>query len=130
MTERKQEEALDKERFVHLTTRGRKSGQPRTVELLFAYEDGEIYLMARAGEGAGTQWYRNLQADGSATAEIGGFVWKVEAQPVGDEASALEKARALFRQKYGAEAVHSMYESTPRLPVKLRLLENTDSPAS
>jgi deazaflavin-dependent oxidoreductase (nitroreductase family) len=128
MTERNQKEALERERFVHLTTRGRKSGQPRTVELLFAYEDGELYLMARAGDGAGTQWYRNLRADGSATAEIGGFVWKVQAQPVGDEASALEKARLLFRQKYGEEAVHSMYESTSRLPVKLRVLESASSP--
>lgn len=130
MTEENRKEALEKERFIHLTTRGRKSGQPQTVELLFAYQDGEIYLMARAGDGAGTQWYRNLQADGSATAEIGGFVWKVEAQPVEDEAGTLERARALFREKYGEDAVRSMYEGTPRLPVRLRVLETADSAAS
>jgi deazaflavin-dependent oxidoreductase (nitroreductase family) len=49
----------DKEIFVgELTTVGRKTGAPRTVELRFVYTDGKFY--ASSGRVAGKHWCQNL----------------------------------------------------------------------
>lgn len=47
--------------FLHLTTTGRRSGQPREVELWFTRRGGHDYVIAEEGERA--HWVRNLLAD-------------------------------------------------------------------
>ena len=52
----------------YLTTRGRRTGRPHTVEIWFAVADDVIYLLS--GSGGKSDWCRNLAADSSATFRI------------------------------------------------------------
>ncbi len=60
------------ERFCYLTTTGRRSGEPRRIEIWFAAglaPSATIYLLAGARERAG--WVRNLVATPRVAVEIG-----------------------------------------------------------
>ncbi|HUK50974.1 MAG TPA: nitroreductase family deazaflavin-dependent oxidoreductase [Terriglobales bacterium] len=50
-------DSLKKEHFIYLTTTGRKSGKPHTVELWFASQGNRIFL---SHEGQETDWIKNL----------------------------------------------------------------------
>jgi deazaflavin-dependent oxidoreductase (nitroreductase family) len=54
-----------------LTTRGRKSGEPRTTPLLFM-QDGENYVVIASygGSDEDPQWWRNLVADPHAEVQV------------------------------------------------------------
>jgi proline iminopeptidase len=55
-----------------LTTRGRRSGLPRTVALAYAELDGSIYVVGGDhGAAAHPHWFENLRADPSVQVEIG-----------------------------------------------------------
>ena len=56
------------EKHIHLTTKGRKTGNPHTVELLFAVAGEKIYL---SHEGAYTDWMKNILKDGRVQFKIG-----------------------------------------------------------
>ena len=51
--------ALADEDYCYLTTKGRKTGRPRTIEIWFAFQDETLYLLAGGGEGA--DWVKNLR---------------------------------------------------------------------
>ncbi len=55
-----------------LTTTGNKSGQRRTVPIMYA-RDGERLVVIASNAGAATDpdWYRNLVADPAVTVEVG-----------------------------------------------------------
>jgi len=52
-------ERLANENFCYLTTIGRKTGKPHTIEVWFARENGILYLLS--GGGASADWVRNLR---------------------------------------------------------------------
>ena len=55
-----------------LTTRGRKSGQPRTAPLLYLPDDDRVVLVAsQGGLPSDPQWYRNLRHDPDVSVRIG-----------------------------------------------------------
>ena len=56
-------EDIKDERFIYLTTIGRTSGKPHTVELWFAFSKGKIYL-SHEGD-LGTDWMKNIARHGS-----------------------------------------------------------------
>ena len=56
--------------FAYLTTTGRRSGRPRTVELWFAEHGRTLYFLAGAGMRA--HWVANLVADPAVRVRIGG----------------------------------------------------------
>jgi deazaflavin-dependent oxidoreductase (nitroreductase family) len=51
-----------------LTTVGRASGKPRTVELWFVVHEGKIYMVS--GSPQQTHWVRNIQKDPAVRARI------------------------------------------------------------
>jgi deazaflavin-dependent oxidoreductase (nitroreductase family) len=55
--------------FLYLTTRGRKSGQPRQIEIWFVERADHYYLVAENRERA--QWVQNLQADPAIELSVG-----------------------------------------------------------
>jgi predicted pyridoxine 5'-phosphate oxidase superfamily flavin-nucleotide-binding protein len=57
------------ETFLYLTTRGRVSGLPRTIEIWFVELAGCYYAVAERGEEA--QWVKNLQRDPAVRFRIG-----------------------------------------------------------
>lgn len=50
-----------RERIIDITTRGRRSGRPRRIEIFFYRAAGSTYLCSGAGGGA-TDWHANLLA--------------------------------------------------------------------
>jgi deazaflavin-dependent oxidoreductase (nitroreductase family) len=73
-----------------LTTKGRKSGEKRTVPLQY-FKDGEdlVLVASNAGDDRHPAWWLNLQADPKAQVQIGGDKKRVEAR----KATADEKTR-------------------------------------
>lgn len=51
--------ALAHERVIDITTSGRKSGEPRRIEIWFHYVDGRVYITGSPGR---RDWYANLLA--------------------------------------------------------------------
>jgi deazaflavin-dependent oxidoreductase (nitroreductase family) len=103
-----------------LTTTGRTSGEPRTVELWFAYNEGYVYFLT-----GDTHWRRNLQANPDATLRVKRRRFKARLEPTAEAEGASAKAHiiALFRVKYGDETVSQWYEGREHLAVKLRLVD-------
>jgi deazaflavin-dependent oxidoreductase (nitroreductase family) len=89
-------ERLDRHWNCRLTTKGRRSGEPRTVTIWFVAEPGRILL---TGGAEGPQWTRNLRADPQAEVEIGGENLRGQARVVDDpgEGAAI---RDRFVRKY------------------------------
>jgi deazaflavin-dependent oxidoreductase (nitroreductase family) len=56
--------------FAYLTTVGRVSGLPRTIEIWFAEVEGTLYLLAGGREKA--DWVRNLRQEPRVRVRIGG----------------------------------------------------------
>lgn len=63
------ERDLEEQAFCYLTTTGRVSGRPHTIEIWFAHHDGTIYMLADNGRGA--DWVRNLEAAPEVTVRVG-----------------------------------------------------------
>lgn len=58
--------------LIDITTRGRKTGQPRRVELVFHNVDGRIVISGRPGFPRG--WIANLKADPRMTLHLKGRI--------------------------------------------------------
>ena len=55
--------------FCYLTTTGRVSGRPHTIEIWFALEGRTLYLLS--GGGDRSDWVRNLQTRPEVTVRVG-----------------------------------------------------------
>jgi len=86
------------EKHIYLTTRGRKTGNPHTVELLFAIAGKKIYL---SHEGTYTDYMKNILEDNRVEFKIGKIRFKGKARIAGGgEAFELGK-HALYLKYYG-----------------------------
>jgi len=68
LAQKKTIESVKDEKYIHLTTLGRKTGKPHEVELWFALGDGKLYL---SHEGEHTDWMKNLTKNNKVSAKIG-----------------------------------------------------------
>jgi deazaflavin-dependent oxidoreductase (nitroreductase family) len=87
--------------YLYLTTTGRRSGQPREIEIWFTRRDGRDYVVAEHGLGA--RWVQNLLADPRVGVRVGDRTWPARARVV-DAAAEPELAAAVRRrseEKYG-----------------------------
>jgi deazaflavin-dependent oxidoreductase (nitroreductase family) len=66
------------EPFCYLTTTGRRSGLPRTIEIWFAGSGSRLYLLAENGDRA--HWVRNIRADPAVLVRLGDGTWRATAQ--------------------------------------------------
>jgi deazaflavin-dependent oxidoreductase (nitroreductase family) len=92
-----------------LTTTGAKSGQPRTLPLLYVeHGDGVAIIASRFGNTKHPGWYHNLRANPRATVEIKGQSRECEARPATEDerAEIWEKAVAVYPgyERYKARA--------------------------
>jgi deazaflavin-dependent oxidoreductase (nitroreductase family) len=72
-----------------VTTTGRKSGEPRTVPLIYL-EDGDdlVIVASKGGMSHHPAWYRNLEANPDVEVEIGSERRKMRARRASDEEKA------------------------------------------
>jgi deazaflavin-dependent oxidoreductase (nitroreductase family) len=82
---------------LHLTTTGRRSGQPREIEIWFTERAARFYVIAEEGERA--HWVRNLLADPQVEWRVGERRFTGRARLVDGAAGAA--AQALSAAKYG-----------------------------
>jgi deazaflavin-dependent oxidoreductase (nitroreductase family) len=93
--------ALAAEDFCYLTTVGRVSGRPHTVEMWFALEDRTLYILS--GGGGRSDWVKNLGHSPEVEVRIASERLEGRARVVKDPGED-ELARSLLVEKY---------ESTP-----------------
>jgi deazaflavin-dependent oxidoreductase (nitroreductase family) len=89
--------ALADEEFCYLTTTGRVTGRPHTIEIWFGVDRGRAYLLAGGGDGA--DWVRNLRADPRVRLRARGEEVAATARVVTDPAEEAT-ARRLLAAKY------------------------------
>jgi deazaflavin-dependent oxidoreductase (nitroreductase family) len=78
-----------------LTTRGRKSGQPRHTAIEYRRHGKKVYLVSAWGDNP--DWYRNILAESQVTVQLGDKSFSGNGQQVTDTAEAL-RALYLFRR--------------------------------
>jgi hypothetical protein len=88
-----------KKKLLYLTTKGRKTGRPHTVEVWFAYTGGKVYL---SHEGDYTDWMKNILNDGNVKAKIDGVQFEGFARIVEEGSPSREAGKkALYEKYYG-----------------------------
>jgi deazaflavin-dependent oxidoreductase (nitroreductase family) len=82
--------------FCYVTTTGRRSGTPHTIEIWFALREGVVYLLS--GDG-GSDWVKNLREHPTVGLRIGDLDLICQARLIDDPAED-ELARRLLLDKY------------------------------
>ncbi|HKX75903.1 MAG TPA: nitroreductase family deazaflavin-dependent oxidoreductase [Acidimicrobiia bacterium] len=91
--------ALDRHSVIDLTTVGRLSGRPHTIEIWFAQRDSTIYLLS--GGGTSSDWVRNLVRAAAVRVHAGGREFTGRGRIVTDPHEA-RLARDAVHDKYAA----------------------------
>ena len=76
-------------------TIGRRSGLPRPVTVWFVYLDGRLFVRTSKK----TNWYKNLKANPTVEAEVGGLKFRAEAEQISDQALT-KRLQEAYRRKY------------------------------
>jgi F420H(2)-dependent quinone reductase len=107
-------------RVLLLTTRGRRSGEPRTAPLVYFEDAGRTVVIAsNGGQPRDPAWWSNLQAAPEASVQIGSVRVRVRARL----ASAEERARLWPRIKRENPA-YSGYEKKTSRAIPVVILEH------
>jgi deazaflavin-dependent oxidoreductase (nitroreductase family) len=91
-------ETLYKEKLAHLTTVGRKTGKPHTVELWFSLGAGKIFL---SHEGGFTDWMRNITKNRRVRIQIGRLDLEADATILKEGVSKELGKTSLYEKYYG-----------------------------
>jgi deazaflavin-dependent oxidoreductase (nitroreductase family) len=92
-------DSVKDEKFIYLTTLGRKTGQSYTKELWFAMSEGKIYL---SHEGEFTDWMKNISKNGHVKARIGSANFEAEGRLLREGDHSRENGKkALYEKYYG-----------------------------
>jgi len=86
------------EQFCYLTTTGRISGQPRTIEIWFGVDGDRIYMLS--GGRDRSDWVRNLRRKAEVTVRVGATTYRGLARTIGAETHEDALARRLLVEKY------------------------------
>jgi deazaflavin-dependent oxidoreductase (nitroreductase family) len=87
--------------FLYLTTTGRRTGQPRQIEIWFTEREGRYYVIAEhLGE---SHWVQNLLAEPRVSVRVGGAAFMARARVVQDaaEPELVRAAQDSSEVKYG-----------------------------
>jgi deazaflavin-dependent oxidoreductase (nitroreductase family) len=117
-------QSLGGRRFLLLRTRGRRSGETRTAELLYV-EDGPrlVVIGSRGGSDRPPGWVANLRANPTAEVQVGRRRWPVEARfAAGDERDRLWRQANQFWDYDG-------YQSRTSRPIPVVVLEPLEAAA-
>jgi len=92
--------SFEREQYLYLTTRGRKTGRLREIEIWFTLREGRFYVMA---EYASASWLQNLRQTPEVTLRLAGQSFTARARVVSPETEAdlHRSVQELSRQKYG-----------------------------
>ncbi len=109
--------------YAYLTTRGRRSGQPREIEIWFAGTDDPATVYVMSGRPDRAQWVRNLRADPSVQVRIGEERVAARAELLEPGTAEDADARARLVRKYATPGQSLEGWGRGGLPVALRAAE-------
>jgi deazaflavin-dependent oxidoreductase (nitroreductase family) len=91
---------FEREQYLYLTTRGRKTNQPREIEIWFTEHESRFYVMA---EYPTSHWIQNLRAHPEVQVRVAGKTVVASARVLSSQADAkVQRAvQKLFDKKYG-----------------------------
>jgi deazaflavin-dependent oxidoreductase (nitroreductase family) len=95
-----QDQALADEAYCYLTTRGRVTGNPHTIEIWFALVGRTLYMLA--GDGPRADWVRNLRRTPAVSVRVAGREFSGQARVVETASEEDALARRLLPEKYEA----------------------------
>ena len=107
-----------KRKTVRLTTRGRKSGQPRTVTIWFV-ADGPQRILVQHVTSAPAQWYRNLRGDPAVSLDFGAGPITAHATPIADKKRIREVIAAVRRKYWTAWLVQLFGDDTKAVAAEI-----------
>ena len=89
-----------REEFLYLTTTGRKTGQPREIEIWWLEHGGRYYILAENGHAA--QWVKNIANEPRVRVRLGDREFTATARALDEErdAETCQLAQRLGREKY------------------------------
>ncbi|HEV2119679.1 MAG TPA: nitroreductase/quinone reductase family protein [Candidatus Bathyarchaeia archaeon] len=93
---------LEETPYLNLTTRGRRTGLPRSVELWFAFQDGKLFFLAHEN----SHWWKNVARIPRVEVEVGEILFEGNGSLAQEK---LEHVFGLFRRKYGEDQVNRWY---------------------
>jgi hypothetical protein len=105
-------DAMAKEKEVHLTTYGRKTGKESSVTIWIVTDGKKVYI--RSGQGLKRHWPKNLLERPQGTVQLDGKVVRFKSRHITDPAEARHSSK-LYGPKYGA-FVKPSNESDPLTP--------------
>jgi len=92
----KEIESVKSEKYIYLTTKGRKTGKTHMVELWFALADGKVYL---SHEGEHTDWMKNALKNEKVGVRIGSVNFAT-ARVAQEGSSSREQGKKVLYEKY------------------------------
>jgi deazaflavin-dependent oxidoreductase (nitroreductase family) len=102
-----------------LTTRGRRSGQPRTAPLLYLADGDRVVIVAsKGGMSEHPLWYRNLRADPECEVEIGR-----ERRAVRARVATAEEKRELWPKLLAMYRDYADYQARTERDIPVVILE-------
>jgi deazaflavin-dependent oxidoreductase (nitroreductase family) len=112
--------------FLKLTTTGRKTGQARTVELLYL-RDGPRYVVtaSNAGRARNPGWYFNVQSNPQVTLHVHG-----RDVPALAQVATPEQRTVLWARLIEIAPFYAGYERRVTREIPMALLTPLDTPAS
>jgi deazaflavin-dependent oxidoreductase (nitroreductase family) len=111
--------ALAGEDFCYLTTTGRLTGRPHTIEIWFALEGQTLYMLSGGRERS--DWVKNLQRTPEVTVRIRSEYFEGHARVV-EDAEEDELARQLLVEKYESRPGSLSNWRRAALPVAVELV--------
>lgn len=95
------------QKLIHVTTTGRKTRNPHTVELWFAVSNGKVYL---SHEGSETDWMKNIENNDEISFEIGGKNFRGRARLLENGTEEAWEAQVALYEKYYGKAAKEIIE--------------------
>ena len=115
-------DSLANEDFCYLTTTGRRSGRPHTIEIWFALKGNTLYMLSGGRDKA--DWVRNIQQHPDVQVRIGDSTFNRRARLLSADTDAQEDAlaREIVYNKYTARGEDDLLDwSRTSLPVAVDL---------
>ena len=112
--------ALEQGGVIDITTRGRKTGQPRRIEIRFHHIAGQVYLTGRPPRRR--DWYANLLAHPELTFHLKQSLHAdlpARATPILEQARRRAIIAAIHQQRGVYHDVEAWVESSPLVAVEL-----------
>ena len=94
-------DTLSQVQYLYLTTTGRRTGQPRQIEIWFVMADGRFYVLAERFHQA--QWIKNILHDPRVRVRVGEHEFDATARVLDADrdGEAWQSAQQLAQHKYG-----------------------------